>query len=694
MRLRIDTKIIIAILFCSILLSVVIGTSTILRSTEIIKNEVKDKILQIALSRGNEFTIQTSRIENTVIELSGLVLDSIDFSKVKNDQYMTEYLDTMSSIVKSLGDYNKGIVGLYVNFDPLFTSGTTAYDIGYTYDEMTKTSEVVLNGYTLDEFFETNEDLSWYYEPVKAKKGVWSMPYVDSVSGVNMISYTMPFYYKEALVGVVGIDLSFESLRSLILDTKVYESGYAFLLNNDFTYMVDAKFTSEDNLGTISNGRYVSLTEEISTKRESVNELMFEGEKSIIGYNTLPSGLIIGVIVPSSEVLTSIQQLSFNIIIVIILGIIVSLVVGILLSRNITSPLNHALKQLKIISQGDFTRDLTQQFLHRKDEVGEIVLMVSQLQISLKLLLESVKSEALNIEDDINTVTKNVFALNKNIDAVSENTDSLAATMEQAAASTETMETQTYEIEHAIESISKSAQGGAEQALLINKRATDTKEAVYLAQNKAKNMIESTQQTLKDAINNAKIVEQIKILTQSIMQITAQTNLLALNAAIEAARAGEAGKGFSVVADEIRKLAEQSKNTALEIQEITQKVTESVQDLSTSSDNLLRFVDNDVRNDYEVMMNVASQYSEDAKFVDDIVTELSATSEELLASIQEVLRSINEVTLASSSGAQGTSDIARNVELIALESNENLKRVEHTKTSSNVLIAVVSKFKV
>ena len=100
-------------------------------------------------------------------------------------------------------------------------------------------------------------------------------------------------------------------------------------------------------------------------------------------------------------------------------------------------------------------------------------------------------------------------------------------------------------------------------------------------------MIDSIKESMKKSIENSKSVDEINELTSEILAISAQTNLLALNASIEAARAGEAGRGFSVVADEIRNLADQTKLSVSNIQAVSNVVTNSVNELVSTSNDII-----------------------------------------------------------------------------------------------------------
>jgi methyl-accepting chemotaxis protein len=377
-----------------------------------------------------------------------------------------------------------------------------------------------------------------------------------------------------------------------------------------------------------------------------------------------------------------------------VLAVVIAVGISWYIIHNVKKSILGLSNTLNSLKDGDFTVEVPEKIRIAKDEIGIMSMDVFHMQGSLKSLIETVKNEAINVNENVDGSLENINTMNNNIEDASARTEELAANMEETAACSEEMTATAQEIERAVDSIAKNSQKGAIEVLNINKRAVDTKKSVGIAQKRANDIFIGTKDELEKAIENSKIVEQINVLSESIMQITEQTNLLSLNAAIEAARAGEAGKGFSVVAEEIRKLAEQSKDTVIKIQNITVKVTESVNELSSSSNKLLQFVSTDVHNDYKTMLDVADKYNDDANFVENLVTEFSSTSEELLASIQDVLKTIDEVAQAATDGAGGTTDIAQRITDITSKSNDVLELTKKSQDSSEKLKHEILRFKI
>lgn len=379
---------------------------------------------------------------------------------------------------------------------------------------------------------------------------------------------------------------------------------------------------------------------------------------------------------------------------ILVIAIIIAIVLSIIVTRSIVNPLERAVKRLKLYATGDLSTRVSSKYTTRKDEIGEIANALNNLQQSLSTLLENIILEADEIKNIVDKTSDNVISLNSDIEEVSATTEELSAGMEETAAASEEMSATSHEIGKAVSSISNKAEEGAISANEIDNRAITTKEGVVIARNKASKILEKTKDSLQEAIEEAKVVEKINVLSESIMAITSQTNLLALNAAIEAARAGEVGRGFTVVAEEIRKLAEESKETVIEINHVTESVVSSVKALSESSMELLKFVSEDVDSDYDKMIAVADKYKEDSDFVNNLVSNFNDTSEELSAAINDILRTIDAVAGAANDGASGTLTIANKVSDVTQKSEVIKNEITKSEETAKRLKEHVSKFKI
>lgn len=375
----------------------------------------------------------------------------------------------------------------------------------------------------------------------------------------------------------------------------------------------------------------------------------------------------------------------------VIMLIIVAILIA-MISRDITKSLKKIKEQFDIIAGGNFARKMQKPMLKRKDDFGQLANELEKMRESVRSLLAQVKIEAANIDTVVESIDSHVFNLNGEIEDVSATTEQLAASTQETAASAEQINGMTQQIEEAAREIAIRAQDGATEAEEIHQRATQTKDETVANRMKVKQMLSEIRQGLEKALEDAKVVEQIGVLADSILAITGQTNLLALNASIEAARAGEAGKGFAVVAEEIRVLAEQSKDAVANIQAVTENVNHAVRNLTSDSNRLLDFVDTDIVESFNNFEKMADDYNLDAAKINDLVSDFSATSEELVASITNITQAIDGISSASNDSAAGTTNIAQKTVSIASGSAEVMKGAKDAESSAEELRKNVNNF--
>ena len=371
--------------------------------------------------------------------------------------------------------------------------------------------------------------------------------------------------------------------------------------------------------------------------------------------------------------------------------IVVAILVA-LIAIDITKSLRKIKEQFEVIAGGNFATKMQQPMLKRKDDFGQLANALETMRESVRNLLAQVKSEAANIDKVVETIDTNVYNLNAEIEDVSATTEELAASSEETAASAEQINGMTQQIEEAAREIAIRAQDGATESQDIHKRAVKTKDDTVENRQKIKQMMSDIRVNLEQALEDAKVVDQIGVLADSILNITAQTNLLALNASIEAARAGEAGKGFAVVAEEIRVLAEQSKDAVANIQAVTENVNKAVGNLPSDSNRLLDFVDTDIVECLNGFEKMADDYNMDASNINDLVSDFSATSEELVASISNITQSIEGITAASNDSATGTTNIAQKTVVIVKGSEAVMNGAKTAEASAAELRKNVNNF--
>jgi len=342
-------------------------------------------------------------------------------------------------------------------------------------------------------------------------------------------------------------------------------------------------------------------------------------------------------------------------------------------THNYINVINSLITYFESINYNKKPKPLPTELSGRKDKLGSLANHISELLNNLHSQTDSGKTE---ICKKLENITSGLEELHKNIDNIAATSQELSAMMEETSAITSDIASTSMEIASTLQEFSEKAHMGNKTSQQIKSSAEQTLKSVSEAQKKNNSIFKATKQNLEKAIEASKITDKISILSKSIKDIISQTNLLSLNAYIEAARAGEYGKGFSVVAEEIRRLSEQSKNNIIQIDQITEQVKEVVKNLALYASELLKFVSEDVNADYNFMKQVAEKYKEDSLTINELFINFSTSSDKLITSVGTLLSNLDNIVTAANDGAEGVNDIAEQISKMTEASNDLLAQLQ------------------
>jgi methyl-accepting chemotaxis protein len=632
-----------------------VGIVNSIVGNNIMEKEGVDKLLLTAQSKTNEFDKTIINVQSSVEDLATPLYSGLDLEKLKTDpNYIVNYSNNMQAIVKRFGETTEGAMGSYFYFAPELTGGV--YGAWYSKTKTNGNFEAQPLG-TLNQFTPTNKDMNWYYKPIQAHKGVWLDPYLDPDLKITMISYVIPMYKDNILVGVVGMDIDFSYLKKTLSETKVYDTGYASLFNEKYNVLVNPTLKQGDNLSKIDNGSLKFITENISKNSSNVVKYKYNGENKILSYAHLSNGDILAINVPEKEVLKEQNRLSIistsMVILSMIICIIIALFIGKLMSKNIiqVSEIIDKTARLDLIPDRSFHH-----LLEYKDEVGNIANSVHNMRNILRGMIEDLRRDSLNTSQCANSLSVITTETSESINEISSTMEELSDGASKQADVTQSGLEKLMILANEIENVSNSTTLAKNYVNENNKITKSNKKSIEKSDHHSKmnnDIIKEVTENIQKLTNKSSSITNI---INTIKYVSEQTNLLALNAAIEAARAGDHGRGFSVVAEEIRKLSEQTELSTKEVSKIINEIEVDINNTKNKMDkaNIIfdetnkalvdtsksfDVISNSLENTFiqiDNLINSIEKINENKNGVVGLIQEISAITEESVAATEEV----------------------------------------------------------
>jgi methyl-accepting chemotaxis protein len=373
------------------------------------------------------------------------------------------------------------------------------------------------------------------------------------------------------------------------------------------------------------------------------------------------------------------------------IGFIIAIIFGIGIAANISKRLREVLVFAKSLGKGDLTSSI---MINSKDEIGQMGEALNGAALNIKNLVSKVITSSESIgaaSEELSAITEEVAS---KIEIVSGTTNEIYSGVKNIKTSTEEVSSSAAEIGRTTKELSATAKKSADALEDIKNRALNIKEKAVASIEVNNKIYIKNYENISNAIREVKIVDEVKMVAESIGKIADNINLLSLNAAIEAARAGENGRGFAVVAEEVRLLADKSSKAVIAIQAMMLKVRVSVNNLTNSAKEVLDYMETSVKPTYSMLNDIGSQYDKDTEFINSIIIDMASSVHTINSMIADVEKAIDDVSATSEHSAEGSEEISISVEEATMAIKEVAKSAMSQAGLAEELNILVGQFNV
>lgn len=683
---------------CTLICIIMTSAFNIFSVSNIVSKNSNEYLKLLTKQKSNTIDVELGRMQGAVDSIHYKISQRFDKEEFKATG--TDYIEKLEKEIsiflrEEVRDFDN-ISGIFVKFNPEYVND---YKAGAYYADML--GDGVLRDVEPDDFSQyskTQDEVEWFYGTIELKQARWLEPYYYDRIDKDIITYVKPICLEDGVLGTVSIDMYFDTISSIVRSVNVYESGQGFLLDQDKRFIVHPEYTLEDSLSTLDGGKYKDMCDSMDEKDNSIIKYEKEGEYKLLGYSKLSNGWYMGISPKLKDVYKErdsmiLKLATATIIFAAIITVILSIVIAIFISRKISTPIIGVLGFAESLASGDYSKEMNEDHISRDDEIGLLIKALDRVQKNNKSILLNISDSSDKMLSWCNDVNQSMKQTSLSTEEIAKSIEEIASGSTEQAHDTQNGSEKMTELGEAIvkvQDLIDDVQEDSDSMLNIIDKSSESMSQLSIKSENSENVLEDMSGKIQKTNDSSK---QIGDAVTIILSIADQTKLLALNATIEAARAGDHGKGFGVVAEEIRKLSEQSNEHAKQIESVIKElqinvdsVVVTLKDLKKATvENTLGV--NDANSNYNNLMGNIHALSQQ-------VDEMSNSSKNMEKNKIEILDIVSKLSLIAHQNASATQQVSATIE-------EQTAAMEEIVNTTGALLDVaenlqksVTKFKV